>query len=456
MADDKAQTGGEEQRREGLGSSLVNEQEALTGVSNGDQKEIVVAPPTPVAATTTPKTTDGAAAVAPPVQGAAGDEEPDPRAQRTNAPLPPQQAPQTTPTTPKADETPTGDEYSRDKAKTAAAAAAAAEEEEIRDTKKMRMLLNDKWGLQWPDPVLHNIMQKGSVTKGIGGIVFELEDGATIKWHENFMQQGEFVGKTGLFAKISEKDAEAIVAVAKNRGWSKLNVYGSREQREMLWLEAKKQGVEVGNFAPTADSPIMQKWAEAQLERANKTLVGVQNADNAPLNVTGEVKPGIDERPGYRGEAAADEPAKAADAPKTIAASTIAGPAAAAAAAAVADPTAATTATPAAAVVETVAAATTPKTPEEIKAFFDAKIEGTTHPKMKEALGRISDKLSAGGVDEGVVKEVCDRLDGCKVVRVQDHNAIVAVINEKLPSSEPLIALGFKPRQGGPGPGMKA
>jgi len=454
MADKETQTGGEEQRREGLGSSLVNEQEALTGVSNGDQKEIVITPPAPVAATTTPKTTDGATAVAPPVQGAAGEEEPDPRAQRSDTTVPPQQAPQTTPTTPKADDAPAGDEYSRDRAKAnAAAAAAAAEEEEIRDTKKMRQLLNDKWGLQWPDPVLHNIMQKGSVTKGMGGIVFELEEGSTIKWHENFMQQGEFIGKTGFFKSVTEKDAEAIVAIAKNRGWTKIAVYGNREQKEMFWLEAKKQGMEVGNFVPMADSPILQKWAQVQQELADKTLAGVQNGDNAPLEVKGEVKPGADERPGYRSsEPATEETPKAADAPKTVADSAIAGKLVATPAAVSTEPAAgapvAETAT-AAAVVETVATSTTPKGADAIKQYFDARISEVTHPKMKEGLARICTKLSADGVDEAVVQQVCEKLGPGRVL-VKNHNDAVAFINEKLPSADPLIEMGFKPQARNP------
>ncbi|MEZ0261279.1 MAG: LPD7 domain-containing protein [Alphaproteobacteria bacterium] len=455
MANDGAQTGGNEERKDVVGSDIVKEPEALTGVSNGSAPEIVITTPAPdaaAAAKTTPPAAEGAAAiVAPPAE-----EEAPPV---IKAPPPPQQQQQPAPKT---------DEYDRDGAPKAPALPAEPDaEEEIRDTRKMRQLLNDKWGLQWPDPVLHNIMQKGSVTKGFGGIVFELEGGSTIKWHENFMQQGEFVGKTGFFAKVSEEEAEATVAIAKNRGWTKLNVYGNRDQKEMFWLEAKKQGMEVANFQPMADSPIMQKWAQHQQGLADKTLAGVQSADNAPLDVKGEVKPGADERPGAarraaEAEAAATEegapakptPAAKEEAPKTIAASSIAGKAAKAAAGgdamATADAILANVATPGEATPNT------PKTPEEIKDFFQTKINESAHPKMKEALARMSDRLSQEGVDEKVVKQVCDKLNEDGRVTLKTHNAAVAIINENIPSDKPLIGLG--PRQQQPqrgGPSMK-
>lgn len=473
MANDGAQTGGNEERRD---DAPASDKEVMTGVSDGSKQEITPPPPAPAA--TTPANTDKpktgeAAAVVPPV---VEEETPDPKKAKPVVPpvattpkavdsgtaVAEQEAASPSPPPPQTQaQGPKEDEYERDSKPKTAAPAPGEDEEEIRDTKKMRALLNDKWGLQWPDPVLHNIMQKGSVTKGIGGIVFELESGSTIKWHENLLGQGEFVGKTGFFIKISEEEAQATVAIAKNRGWTKLNVYGNREQKEMFWLEAKKQGLEVANFQPMADSEVVQKWAQHQQSLADKTLGGIQNADNTPFDVKGEVKPGADEQPGAARRAAEAEaaakaaeggtpaPAAADETPKTIASSNIAGKAVAAAAAA----TTPEAGTPAAAAVETVAASTGPKT-EEIKAFFTAKIDECHHPKLKEGLGRICEKLCADGVDGKVVQAVCEKIGDGKMT-VQGHNDVVALVNEKLPSESPLIALGFRQQPRAPG-GPKA
>jgi hypothetical protein len=460
MSEDQGQTGSNDDRKDNPGdgpndASNEGSNDPVTGVSDGNKPKLEITPPAPPV--TTPKAADSGTAVA--TDKAAGstgeapaaDEKGEPKGGKasdavvdnTNELQKGQQA-KADGTTPKKE----GDEYRRDNS-------APAEDDNtpsdsaVRDTKKARTLLNQHWGLQWPDPVMLKIMQTGSVTKSSTGITFDLEDGGSVKWHRSLQGQGEFVGKTGFFSKMNEKEAEATIAICKNRGWKKVTLYGSVEQKEMMWLEAKKQDMEVTNFAPMADSPILQKWAEHQAKLADKTLAGVSNGDKPPIEVKGEIKPGSEEAPkgtppaeaGDKQKAAPTEgaqqptPAAADEGQPNVVKSNIGGNL-------TARPT-----TEATAEAPANGGSGPRREGESLQEFFGRKIEEVTHPKLREHLSKMRDALSAPGVDEAVVKAACEKLSGR--VTVGAYNEAADAVNQKNTGGEPLAKLGGR---GAPGP----
>lgn len=450
MAEDKGQAGKGDDRKDNPGDGP---NDVVTGASNGDAPALDVKEPAPK--TVTPKAADSGTAVAEkpvtptPAGGEATAEEkgttekkgPDAVTDSTNE-LQKGGKPnaegtaKTTPDGAKKE----GDEYRRDDAP--AEEDAAPSESAVRDTKKARTLLNNAWGLQWPDPVMLKIMQTGSVTKSSNGITFDLEDGGKVKWHQNLHGQGEFVGKTGFFTKMNEKEAEATIAICKNRGWKKVTLYGSVEQKERLWLEAKKQEMEVTNFAPMADSPILQEWAKYQATQTDKKLAGVSNGEKPPMEIAGNLK--LDDTPkGTTAEAAEKQkgpgqqeptptPASAEDGQAPVIKSSIAGN---------------LTPRPTTDAPATSTESTARKDGESLQDFFSRKIDEATHPKLKANLGKMRDALSAPGTDEALVKEVCDKLGAGRISTIS-YNEAASLFNEKNPQTPALAKLGERSTPG--------
>lgn len=168
------------------------------------------------------------------------------------------------------------------------------------DPTSMRVLKkHPMWGMTDIDEHLAKTLENGGqVVKPLGssGIDFKLNNGHTIEWRSNFGYKVrtktteaydgiEFIGvRTGSFLKqFDETDAKAVVALSKARGWESINVHGKPAQKDMLWLEAQRQGLLVENYSP---SPTMAaQWEkEKQQMEADKHIIGVNNAaDGVPI-----------------------------------------------------------------------------------------------------------------------------------------------------------------------------
>lgn len=73
--------------------------------------------------------------------------------------------------------------------------------------------------------------------------------------------QTEYIGLTTAQKKktpLTDDLADVIIEMTMMRGWTSINVHGSPQERDMLWLAAMKQGLEVKNFNPSAE--YAAKW----------------------------------------------------------------------------------------------------------------------------------------------------------------------------------------------------
>lgn len=122
---------------------------------------------------------------------------------------------------------------------------------------------------------------------------FELMmNGKKVSWNAPTQQSPEMV--TGVSRGFDQSSADAMVALARLRGWRTMNVHGTTEQKDMLWLSIQRQNrldqeafengqkngtiplkdgkpieytpLTVGNYKPAADSPAMQAYLREQAE----------------------------------------------------------------------------------------------------------------------------------------------------------------------------------------------
>lgn len=141
----------------------------------------------------------------------------------------------------------------------------------IFNTKHMPVI-HDVWGVPQVDPELMEALgQSGSVRKSKFGLEFNLPNGHRLEWHQD-LGGAEFIGMAKRSSNFDMDDAHATIAASKSRGWSAINVHGTVEEREMLWLEAQRQGMEVTNFVPSADSDVRRQWEIEQQEKLEKVL----------------------------------------------------------------------------------------------------------------------------------------------------------------------------------------
>jgi len=146
-------------------------------------------------------------------------------------------------------------------------------------------VLNEIWGVGDVDPALkHALGETGEIRKHKNGLLFDLPNGHTIEWHAN-LGGAEFIGMPRKSSTFDSTDAHAVVAASKSRGWQAITVYGTVEQKEMLWLEAQRQGIKVSNFEPREGSPILDKWREEAQAKADDQVVGISASEHGPMNL---------------------------------------------------------------------------------------------------------------------------------------------------------------------------
>lgn len=100
-----------------------------------------------------------------------------------------------------------------------------------------------------------------------GTTYFKLRGGEEVFMGETEVEgnQTDFVGVNTDFNKLTEDAADAIVELAKSRGWKKIDVVGTDDEKAMLWGKAMVAGLEVANFKPTEDQ--LKVIAEREMKR---------------------------------------------------------------------------------------------------------------------------------------------------------------------------------------------
>lgn len=138
---------------------------------------------------------------------------------------------------------------------------------------------------------ISNIADIAPVKRAAGALEFTSVSGSKFTWMPAGVDRAtnkptqEFIGLTVGQAKnqpLTEQIADDIAQTAMLRGWKKIDVHGSVEEREMLWLSAMKHGLEVSNFKPGPET--LKKWVDFQQEEraAQATQDAPANSDNMP------------------------------------------------------------------------------------------------------------------------------------------------------------------------------
>lgn len=167
----------------------------------------------------------------------------------------------------------------------------------------LHLMLNNEWGLGWiPDSAFGqfiNYADPNMIKKNKRGFEITTKEGHKVAWQKANNKYPETI--TGPRSGFNDNDAEAMVVLAKLRGWNSLQVQGKQEYREKLWLAAMRQNLrdmeafelgkldgtvrpddklvklEVTNFTPLQDSAVWQQWLkekEAFEEKWQPQLTG--------------------------------------------------------------------------------------------------------------------------------------------------------------------------------------
>lgn len=141
--------------------------------------------------------------------------------------------------------------------------------------------MNNEWGTPDVDDEMKKaIGEKGKIRKNNKyGLDFVLNNGQKIEWHQN-LGGSEFIGMTSRTKDFDLTTAHAVIATSKTRGWKTVHVHGDKDQKDMLWLEAMRQGLEVANHQPTMDSKYRAMWEKEAQERLDANLQGVSPAEH--------------------------------------------------------------------------------------------------------------------------------------------------------------------------------
>ncbi len=227
----------------------------------------------------------------------------------------------------------------------------------------------------WPDPdfqldaeLARALGPEGKVYPHKGGLVFELQNNHAIEWHAN-LGGAEFIGMPNRSKNFDEVDAHGVMAAARQRGWKAVNVYGNDAQKEMMWLEAKKQGLGVANFAPPEGSAVYEKLAQFEAQKSSATadqlVVGASAAEQGPIDLSNSKFAATDKKP--------ETEAPKQDAPKQE-----------------------TTAdAPPAETAKTEA----PKALEGLEGFLDKKIEAAKgDPELQKGITALRDGIKSGAI----------------------------------------------------------
>jgi len=186
-------------------------------------------------------------------------------------------------------------------------------------------LLNDAWGIATITRALDETLENARIShdEASGKMKFKLANGHKIEWLPEHNGIKGFIGFPHR-TKMDDLDAKMVIATLASQGKESVNLYGNRESKEKMWLEAMRQGLQVTNFQPLpSDDPnsVYQKWLrESQALQtgaaADPRFPTQEKAIRPPGEEAAEpdAKKPADEKPA----AGAEKPAEAATADKPV------------------------------------------------------------------------------------------------------------------------------------------
>ncbi|TAL28074.1 MAG: hypothetical protein EPN97_15385 [Alphaproteobacteria bacterium] len=117
-------------------------------------------------------------------------------------------------------------------------------------------------GLKALDPHLSEMLRTAQLrlTKDQTGLLIDMPQNEH-SLHCGKMKDGtEFIGMLNKKMIVDEHDAKVMIGLAKARGWKNINVQGTDAERDRLWLEAQRQGLNVTNYVPDPNSEVAKAW----------------------------------------------------------------------------------------------------------------------------------------------------------------------------------------------------
>ncbi|MFN7113951.1 MAG: hypothetical protein ACK4PK_06285 [Alphaproteobacteria bacterium] len=170
-------------------------------------------------------------------------------------------------------------------------------------------LLRTAWNMDKIDPNLQNFVTNVEQDPKNGTLFFKTKHGH-FDWGKT-ADGTEFIGRHGLFNRLTQDLADEEALVAKSRGWKAVTVHGSESNKDKLWLGAMRAGIEVANHTPSPE--ILEIWKK---ENGGK-LTGFENAAETPKNAPKNDAPETPATAAPTDAAPVVEEPKAAEPPKT-------------------------------------------------------------------------------------------------------------------------------------------
>lgn len=135
--------------------------------------------------------------------------------------------------------------------------------------------LMQAWHLNRMPTELDEALKGGSVKEIKNGFQFNLDDGGKFYWTVD-KKGKEFIGLRGK-EPLTESLANAQAAAAVAHGWKTIDVFGTEDQKDKLWLAAQRNGLTVMNYEPKEGSDVYLKWQEEKNQlRATMAEADVQ------------------------------------------------------------------------------------------------------------------------------------------------------------------------------------
>jgi hypothetical protein len=139
---------------------------------------------------------------------------------------------------------------------------------------KVKKALREKLNVNFSKlpPQTQQILSKATVRQDGKTTFLDLENGHSFK-----VEDGSITSPKG--QKIDQNDAKMMMDLAKEKGWGSVKISGSDEEKAMLWLEAKRHGLEVTGYKPPEN--VEQFWKAEEAKTKNTAGVNQTPQENA-------------------------------------------------------------------------------------------------------------------------------------------------------------------------------
>lgn len=123
----------------------------------------------------------------------------------------------------------------------------------------LHIIINKRWGRGELDDYIYEELIKyaspDTAKETKNGFELELLNGRKIRW-EVVQEEGypQYEQITGSRRGFNMEEAAAMAALAALRGWAEVNVFGTIREKEMLWLAAQLQNLQVREKFETAQA----------------------------------------------------------------------------------------------------------------------------------------------------------------------------------------------------------